>query len=256
LTDGAYTISLTGEGVTTVNSLAGITLLKRVGTGNWTAPGTHVAASGSTAVPTVSRSGVSGWSNFGFGGNSANPLPVELIDFSAYCDKNSSYLTWTTASEKNSDYFGVEVSTDLVSWSEIAQVNAAGNSTSKRDYTIADNLTRGLRYYRLVQIDFDGKQRIYDPISLNCGGSESVFLIYPNPTSGDFVVSIQNEKLSGEIAVTLNTADGKLISTKTSEATTGVQSIYFENNQLPAGIYFVRIADKTGNELVGKMVVR
>jgi len=208
LTDGAYTISLTGEGVTTVNSLAGITLLKRVGAGNWTAPGTHVAASGSTAVPTVSRSGVSGWSNFGFGGNSANPLPVELIDFSAFCDDKISHVTWSTASEKNSDYFEVEVSTDLVSWSEVSQTSAAGNSSNKRDYTIADNLTRGLRYYRLVQIDFDGKQRIYDPISLNCGGSESVFMIYPNPTSGDFVVSIQNKKLSGENAETLNTEIG------------------------------------------------
>ncbi len=256
LTDGEYTISITGEGFTTVSSLTGITLLKRVGAGDWTAPGTHLAASGSTAVPTVSRSSVTGWSNFGFGGNSANPLPVELIDFSAFCDDKISHVTWSTASEKNSDYFEVEVSTDLVSWSEVAQVNAAGNSTSKREYSIADNLSRDLRYYRLVQVDFDGKQRIYDPISLNCGGSESVFLIYPNPTSGDFVVSIQNEKLSGEIAVTLNTADGKLISTKTSQAITGVQSIYFENNQLPAGIYFVRIIDKTGNELVGKMVVR
>jgi hypothetical protein len=256
LTDGEYTISVTGEGFATINSLSGITLLKRVGAGNWTAPGTHVAASGSTAVPTVSRSGVSGWSNFGFGGNTANPLPVELIDFSAYCDDKISHVVWSTASEANSAYFDVEVSTDLVSWSEIAKVNAAGNSTSKIEYTIADNLSRGLRYYRLVQVDFDGKQRIYDPISLNCPGSESVFLIYPNPTSGDFVVSIQNEKLSGEIAVTLSSADGKLISTKTSEATTGVQSIYFENNLLPAGIYFVRIADGAGNELVGKVSVR
>jgi uncharacterized repeat protein (TIGR02543 family) len=256
LTDGDYTISITGEGFTTVNTLAGITLLKRVGGGNWTAPGTHVAASGSTAVPTVTRSGVSGWSNFGFGGNSANPLPVELIDFSANCDDKNSHINWTTATEKNSDYFEVEVSTDLVSWTEVAQIDASGNSSSKREYTISDNISRGLRYYRLVQVDFDGKQRIYDPISLNCGGSESVFLIYPNPTSGDFVVSIQNEKLSGEIAVTLNTADGKLISTKTSEATSGVQSIYFENNLLPAGIYFVNVSDQFGNQLSGKIVVR
>jgi uncharacterized repeat protein (TIGR02543 family) len=256
LTDGEYTISITGEGFTTVNSLDGITLLKRVGGGNWTTPGTHVAASGSTSIPTVTRSGVAGWSNFGFGGNSANPLPVELIDFSAFCDDKTSHINWTTASEKNSDYFEVEVSTDLVSWSDVSQIDAAGNSSSKREYTISDNISRGLRYYRLVQVDFDGKQRIYEPISLNCGDSESVFLIYPNPTSGDFVVSIQNEKLSGEIAVTLNTADGKLISTKTSEATTGVQSIYFENNLLRAGIYFVNVSDQFGNQLSGKIVVR
>jgi hypothetical protein len=81
-------------------------------------------------------------------------------------------------------------------------------------------------------------------------------LIYPNPTSGDFVVSIQNEKLSGEIAVTLNTADGKLISTKTSVAKAGMQSIYFENNQLPAGIYFVNVSDQSGGQLSGKIVVR
>jgi hypothetical protein len=204
------------------------------------------------------RLGYSTFSEHAFGKTpSMQPLPVQLTLFKASCyEKSDALINWATATEKNSDYFEVEVSTDLVSWAEVAQVNAAGNSTSKREYTISDNLSRGLRYYRLVQVDFDGKQRIYDPISLNCGDAESVFLIYPNPTSGDFVVSIQNEKLSGEIVVTLNTADGKLIASKTSEATTGVQSIYFENNQLPAGIYFVRITDKTGNELVGKMVVR
>ncbi len=204
------------------------------------------------------RLGYSSFSEHAFGKTpSKEPLPVELTLFDASCQEtNDAKINWTTASEKNSDYFEVEVSTDLVSWSEVGQIDAAGNSSSKREYTISDNLSRGLRYYRLVQVDFDGKHRTYDPVSLNCGGSESVFLIYPNPTSGDFVVSIQNEKLSGEIAVTLNTADGKLISTKTSEATSGVQSIYFENNLLPAGIYFVNVSDQSGNQLSGKIVVR
>lgn len=256
LTDGTYTISITGEGFTTVNSLAGITLLKRVGGGDWTAPGTHLAASGSTSIPTVARSGVAGWSNFGFGGNSANPLPVELLDFSATCVENQTHILWSTATENNSDYFEVESSSDMDIWTKIGQIDAAGNSNYKKEYSIVDNLSRGLRYYRLIQFDFNGQSRVYDPISLNCGDLEALFLIYPNPTSGDFVVSIQNEKLSGEIAVTLDTADGKLISTKTSEATIGVQSIYFENNLLPAGIYFVNVSDQSGNQLSGKIVVR
>lgn len=204
------------------------------------------------------RLGYSSFSEHAFGKTpSMQPLPVQLTLFKTSCnEKSDALINWTTATETNSDYFEVEVSTDLVSWSEVAHANAAGNSSSKREYVIVDNLSRGLRYYRLVQVDFDGKQRIYDPISLNCGDSESVFLIYPNPTSGDFVVSIQNEKLSGEIAVTLNTADGKFISTKTSEAKAGMQSIYFENNQLPTGIYFVNVIDQFGNQFSGKIVVR
>lgn len=124
LTDGVYTITCIGEGYQTITDLSKITLLKRVGTGNWMCPGTHIATAPSTlALPLVSRLGVSGWSNFGFGGGAGNPLPVTLTSFEVACLENgATEINWSTASENNSSHFIVEKSRDMINWSTVSQV--------------------------------------------------------------------------------------------------------------------------------------
>lgn len=130
LTDGQYTISCTGEGFATITDLAQTTLLKRVGGGNWFCPGTHVASSGSTALPTVTRSGVSGYSNFGFGAPfSVNPLPVVLTSWEVVCAGDMHQLRWTTASEQHASHFDLQSSVDGNSWETVTTVAAQGTTT-------------------------------------------------------------------------------------------------------------------------------
>jgi hypothetical protein len=158
LTDGTYSITCVGEGIGNITILNEITLLKRVGAGNWTCPGTHITPSGTVAVPIIARSGVSGWSNFGFGGGPANPLPVELISFYAELRDNNVTLTWLTASEVNNDYFSIERSVNNThNFTPIAQIRGNGNSNSPILYERIDrDAPIGVLYYRLKQVDYDG----------------------------------------------------------------------------------------------------
>jgi hypothetical protein len=97
-----------------------------------------------------------------------NPLPVELIYFDGVGNTSFNKLIWSTASEHNSDYFQIERSIDGAEWKTIGTKSASGNSNTKIDYSHIDSFDDFvINYYRLVQVDFDGKYKIYGPISVD-----------------------------------------------------------------------------------------
>jgi hypothetical protein len=118
-------------------------------------------------------------------------LPVELLSFDVNCvGENTKEISWSTASERNSDYFSIEKSSDGVDWIEINRVEAAGNSSSIIQYSMIDSASDdNTVYYRLNQVDNDGKNKLYDAQSIVCLENETV-RIYPNPTTdGKFSLS-------------------------------------------------------------------
>jgi len=95
-------------------------------------------------------------------------LPVELISFEGDVINDINVLKWATASENNSDVFEVEWSVDGEYWRLIGDVKASGNSVELIDYHFThEDYQKGFNYYRLVQIDYDGKSEIYGPISID-----------------------------------------------------------------------------------------
>lgn len=237
-----YTIACTGEGYNTITSLPQLTLLKRVGSGNWFCPGTHLTTTGTIAKPTVSRSGVSDWSNFGFGGSVANPLPVKLTAFSVSCDENQTNISWTTASELNSSHFVVEKSRDLKNWIAVSQTQAAGNSNQMIDYTSHDeNGWNGVYYYRLNQIDYNGESEIYGPISVACKSERNAMVVYPNPSNGDFTVEITWSEISTQTQIQIIDLTGKIIQKLDVNLKTGITQIEFDKENLPKGTYLIHL---------------
>jgi hypothetical protein len=89
------------------------------------------------------------------------PLPIHLISFSISKRNGFATLNWATASELNNSHFDIERSDDGINFIKIDQVKGAGNSTSVINYAYADkNLSSDIKYYRLKQVDFDGKETI------------------------------------------------------------------------------------------------
>src|SRR3569832_318153 len=88
----------------------------------------------------------------------ANTLPIELISFQAKANRNDIDILWSTASETNTSEFIIERTLDGQHFTEIKRVKAAGNSTSTLNYKVTDyNPFVGNNYYRLIEIDNDGK---------------------------------------------------------------------------------------------------
>ncbi|OFY89140.1 MAG: hypothetical protein A2236_04340 [Bacteroidetes bacterium RIFOXYA2_FULL_33_7] len=99
-------------------------------------------------------------------GKSSIVLPIELIEFYAKKNYNIIDIFWTTASELNNDYFSLEKSVDAINFLEIYKTNGQGNSSSINYYQTQDYDISNNNYYRLKQVDFDGKYSYSDIISI------------------------------------------------------------------------------------------
>jgi hypothetical protein len=166
----------------------------------------------------------------------ANPLPIELISFSAEPEDHHVNLSWQTATETNNDYFTIERSRDGSALESIDTIDGAGNSTNVLHYSVTDRMPyNNVSYYRLKQVDFNGHFS-YSDWKMVQMETPSTIKVYPNPSSGN--VSID---LTGEIdalwTMTIMDLSGKVVAAQSGTAT-DFQSV---DLLLPAGSYVLKM---------------
>ncbi|MGB1102625.1 MAG: hypothetical protein ACPG21_03265 [Crocinitomicaceae bacterium] len=105
-------------------------------------------------------------------------LPLELVEFNVNEDDNGTLLTWETRSESNNAYFAIERSYNGKSFEEIAHIEGAGTSSERLVYRYNDPQFHqsDLVYYRLRQVDFDGKSRFSQTKSLKTEASRKIWV--------------------------------------------------------------------------------
>jgi hypothetical protein len=169
-------------------------------------------------------------------------LPIELVEFNVVKKDQAAYLSWTTSSEINNDFFSIERAlsmneTDGTVWEEIATVDGAGNSSVTNMYHFTDkNIPNTKIYYRLKQVDFDG-QFSYSPIRTIEGKNEADLSAMPNPFTNAF-----NLSSSAEGTATMYDSFGREI--KREKIAMGNTEINTED--LAAGVYYLLFSgDKT-----------
>ncbi len=103
----------------------------------------------------------------------SDPLPVNLLYFTAKKDHGVK-LSWATASETDNECFLISKSKDLFFNQPFARVNSAnGNCSTEQYYELSDTHPfNGLSYYRLTQVDRDGKQTNFSPIAIKYKSNE------------------------------------------------------------------------------------
>lgn len=166
-------------------------------------------------------------------------LPVKLTSFTAARKDNGVVLQWNTATESNNKGFAVERSRDGLSWSEISFVKAAGSSTLGAAYNSTDvNPLKAINYYRLKQVDNDGKSNYSAVKAVNMGTEANSILVYPNPTKGR--VNIYTGELNGKNTYSLISVDGKLL--KSGLIASGNAILTLDLSTLAPGTYWVKLA--------------
>lgn len=141
-----------------------------------------------------------------------SPLPVVLGHFDAENEGCETNVTWSTISEQHCDYFIIDRSYDMENWSEVARVSGANNSSEVLQYAIVDREfdRNGAIYYRLTQVDTDGKSSVMGTKGIQVACENNIQpIIYPNPSTGQLNVYTT---ISG--AVTLFDAQGRLLKTE------------------------------------------
>jgi len=115
-----------------------------------------------------------------------NPLPIELISFTAQPDGNTVKLMWSTASETNNAYFVIERISEDLTYYEIGRVEGSNNSTEILHYAFIDpSPITGINYYRLKQVDFDSSFEYSPVISIDFNNNNPWAALYPNPVKLD-----------------------------------------------------------------------
>ncbi|GAB3588903.1 Ig-like domain-containing protein [Hymenobacter daeguensis] len=206
----------------------------------YTATATNIPAGCNTAQATV---GVS------------RPLPVELIRFEAAWTEGSPLLSWTTASEKHSAYFGIERSLDGRNFAEIGQRTSAGSTSERSDYYYSDlslSSTSSMVYYRLRQVDADGTTS-YSPVRsvlATAGANAFSASVFPNPFAHTATVLL---RAPGPDAIRLTIVNvlGQTVLTKTVAPTAGVQEIVLpQADALPVGLYYLTIGQGSRQQVL------
>lgn len=123
-------------------------------------------------------------------------LPVTLVSFEGKSQNNQTKLTWKTTSETNNKGFEIERSADARAFEKIGFVDGSGDTKEDQFYHFTDLHPLATGYYRLKQLDYDGKFEYSKVIVVRAG--ESIVKIYPNPAQTDLTIegAVENEMVS------------------------------------------------------------
>jgi hypothetical protein len=202
---------------------------------------------------------VTSFSPFAFGSistNVTNPLPVELLYFTAKPNGSQVDVEWGTASEIDSKDCKVQGSMDRETGEDPLTTRAAGSSSDEiHDDGVDGDPSMGVSQYRLVQNDFSGLKTIYDKVAVRMSGTVDNVLIYPNPvTNGQMMLAIN---VSNETAGVVEIIDvvGKVYFSESIQLIEGNSSFSFGLDQRAVGTYFLRIQG-LGNMRPQRLVIR
>ena len=199
-------------------------------------------------VPAASSAGTFRVDDVNLNGSiSAVNFPVTLLFFDAKRSEKRVVTTWATANEEENKGFFVQRSTDAAKWLDLGFVASNNsNSASKTNYTFTDETPlSGISYYRLRQVDLDGKFELSRARVVNFSIEENI-TVFPNPVENQLYLSdkswsqIKNLKLTDH--------SGRMI----MAGGNGQSDIDFSN--FSKGLYYLQIHKKDGSVQLEKIV--
>ena len=152
-------------------------------------------------------------------------LPVELLDFTGKNTEGGNLLTWTTANEVNNKGFEVHRLTINGQWLTLDFVATKGKAAH---YEFTDKAPLSTSYYRLRQIDNDGKEVLSKVISIERKGNDKL-KVYPNPVSN--ILTIE----------TNSTSDYQVINLLGQTVINGKGAQAIDVSALPKGNYCLKV---------------
>lgn len=230
----------TGEGNASCVLTDGMGLYNSSG-GAWTSLG--------TATPSVPSSGATsyqvGYSAVAFAGTIFNlsnttSIPVELMSFKAFVKNNANALTWVTASERSNAAFDIERSNNGLDFQVIGTVKGAGTSAKVTTYNFSDDAPLPLSYYRLRQIDFDGKETPSKILTVTRTGAGKVVLNKLYPSVAHDVLTL-DMTANGTTNVSIYDAVGRLVVSKQLGDVSGAIIEPLNINGLANGVYMLNV---------------
>ena len=182
-------------------------------------------------------------------------LPLDFLTFTGVMVDKNVQLNWTTANEVNTSHFEVERSANGREFDAIGKVVSTGaNSNLRHSYSFDDatasNVTADQLYYRLKQVDKDGRYKYSSVIAVkkNAGTFEVVVV---NPTKDRALLQVKTNRAE-TIEIQLFNLSGQRIAIQNTQLSAGTNAISIGEN-LSKGTYILSVV--TGDQKLTKQII-
>ncbi|MCP9749472.1 T9SS type A sorting domain-containing protein [Ferruginibacter sp. HRS2-29] len=240
LTGGVYTGTFTGTSLGGITDYTQLVLIKRANSAApWTLNGTHVTTTGDNTIPILSRTNMSGFSEFSAGGDVAvNPLPIKIEYFSGRKQSSNNLLDWKiNCSSTTGVSMTLQRSSDGRNFEAINTQEASSlRCLQPFDYTDV-TATTATSYYRLKVVDVDGKIT-YSPIVaiLNKDKGFELVSLMPNVISARTILNVSSS-IATRMQIVVTDISGKVVNRQSVSLIAGSNLVPLNFGGLSAGSY-------------------
>jgi hypothetical protein len=166
-------------------------------------------------------------------------LPLDFLSFSARRKEAVAMAEWTTDNEVNTSHFEVERSRNGIAFEKIGQVPAT-NRAGQHRYSFDDATPfKGLNFYRLKQVDQNGRFK-YSAIVKLFFGEKGVneLKLFPQPVQSTLTVAFGGR--GHDLFVQVFDAGGKMVMNGRKQ---NVSTFTMETSSLSKGTYWIVVSD-------------
>ena len=172
-------------------------------------------------------------------------LPVIWLGFDGIYKNKSTQLLWSTAVEKNNKVFVVERSLNNKTFEAVGLVYGSGTTNMVTQYQFLDIQLPGESglYYRLKQIDYDGKFNYSQVIKVNVDEAEmeTLFSVNPNPFKQNIRITYQLNQPERVYYVLMNSKGLKIKEGYETANQNEGEFIIDINDSFASGLYILQI---------------
>ena len=207
-----------------------------------------------TAGNNLSLSTIDGFSRWTLSDEVNEPLPIELLSFTAQATpKSEVQLDWISATEINSSHFEVQRSKNGTDFEEIAIVDAAEFSEAELAYDLLDKTPyKGISYYRLRQVDLDDRFEYSEIRTVYISDEKDNISVFPNPIRNEATLYLQGLPDDEKIHFELYNVKGQLLM---SVPIKELSSYEMKLQDFPSASYFYMIIGQQGMLKVGQLII-
>jgi len=168
-------------------------------------------------------------------------LSVNWGYFTPSINGNTVTLKWETKSETDNSHFVVERSLDGKSFTKVAEQQSKGPQGAAYQ-AVDQNPAQGINYYRVQQVDRDGKSSYSEVKSVRfLGNNQATFFVYPNPVKNNITLNYSSN--SNHLQLLVSGIDGRVQLRTTGTINDLNNQVNQKVKDLARGVYIVQITD-------------
>ena len=180
--------------------------------------------------------------------SAASVFPVDILWFKGMAQSENIKLDWYVSNEVNIDKFEIERSINAIDFSKIGTTKAT-NGSENHLYTYVDfSPFSGINYYRLKNIEFDGKSKYSKTIAVNFTERfDFQWNIFPNPVSKDQTgITLKTNNQAEIKEINISNIQGIRLMSNVSKISENQHFVNF--GKLNPGVYLMKIITTKGTD--------